>query len=74
MAQVHDELCLTGPEEVFEDPRTRRDLVWHMSNPEIEMRVPVRCSYGISSKNWSEASAGEIKESPEEGFAFEHLK
>jgi len=74
MAQVHDELCLTGPEEVFEDPRTRRDLVWHMSNPEIEMRVPVRCSYGISSKNWAEASAGETKESPEEGFAFEHLK
>lgn len=73
-AQVHDELLLRAPTEVLEDPRTKRDIVYHMSHPDVDMRVPVRCSYGLSAKNWAEASAGEIKEDYEETGEFSHLR
>lgn len=59
LLQVHDELLFEGPSEVINDPRTARDIIGIMENPNVELRVPIRCSYGISESNWAEASAGE---------------
>lgn len=73
-AQVHDELLLKGPHEVMHDPRVKRDLICHMSHPDIEMRVPVRCSHGLSDKNWAEASSGEQQEYFDQSENFEYIK
>lgn len=61
VATVHDELLFEGPTEIIEDPRTISDIVSCMEHPAIEktLRVPIRCSYGLSRKHWREAADGE---------------
>lgn len=54
-AMVHDECLFEAPIEIAKDPRTIRDLVALMESPDIELRVPVRCSVGYSENNWAEA-------------------
>lgn len=63
VATVHDELLFEGPVNEVSDPRTIQDIIACMEHPTIEdkLRVPIRCSYGISAKNWREASEGESK-------------
>ncbi len=58
-ALVHDEMLLQAPIEIAYDPRTSRDLAAIMEHPTIEndLRVPIRCAVGISSKHWAEACA-----------------
>lgn len=58
-ASVHDEILFEAPIEIAEDPRTQRDLVACLENPSVELRVPIRCSIGVSSKNWREAGSDE---------------
>jgi DNA polymerase-1 len=58
---VHDEVLIEGPVADIYDDRTVRDLINLMEHPNIELRIPVRCSYGRSKKNWREAGAEELK-------------
>lgn len=58
IASVHDETLFYGPTEIIRDPRTVRDLVNILEHPLIPLRVPIRCAYGISEKNWKEACKG----------------
>jgi DNA polymerase-1 len=57
IANVHDEALFEGPEEMIRDPRTVHDLAACFETPNIELRVPIRCSAGISNVNWREAGA-----------------
>lgn len=59
IAQVHDELLFQGPTDVIRDPRTIRDIIGVMEHPPIDIRVPLRCSYGISEKSWRDAGSEE---------------
>lgn len=76
VTQVHDELVMVGPTEVFDDPRTARDIVAILEDVHV-LRVPVRFRYGISDKNWKEA-AGQEKAIPldevKRAGRLEHLK
>lgn len=63
-ASVHDEVLFQAPTEIARDPRTIRDLIGIMESPLIPLRVPVRCAYGISEKNWKEASKGPPEPAP----------
>lgn len=58
-ATVHDELLIRGPTELIEDPRTISDYVSAFESPGIleKLRVPIRATYGVSSKHWREASS-----------------
>lgn len=56
VASVHDETLFTAPTEVANDPRTVRDLAYVLENPACKLRVPIKCSAGVSDKNWYEAS------------------
>lgn len=57
VASVHDELLFRGPTKLIEDTRTIYDIVSLMEHPSIEdrLRVPIRCTYGTSSKSWFDA-------------------
>lgn len=59
-AMVHDECLFECPIDVANDPRTIRDLVCLMESPDIELRVPVRCSVGVSVNNWYEAGSDDV--------------
>lgn len=59
-AIVHDEILFEAPIEVARDFRTIRDLVALMESPDIDLRVPVRCSVGVSANNWYEAGSDEV--------------
>jgi len=56
VASVHDEILLQAPIEIANDPRTIRDLVAFMETLTIPLRVPIRCSVGMSAKDWKSAS------------------
>lgn len=62
-AIVHDEAVFQMPTEIANDFRTKRDLVSIMESPAIEkdLRVPIRCAIGVSSKHWAEASSDETQ-------------
>lgn len=58
-ASVHDELVFEGPEHVIRSPSLINYVAGVMEEaPDIEtkLRIPMRSSMGISSKNWKEAS------------------
>lgn len=55
MAQVHDDLTSTMPQEWAGDPRTRLGLLAMMETAPCELRVPLRCAIGWSVKHWREA-------------------
>lgn len=59
VASVHDEILFIAPTEVANDPRTKRDLVGLLEQPDVKLRVPIRWSVGISDKNWKEASSSD---------------
>lgn len=59
-ALVHDEAVFEAPTEIANDFRTQRDLVALMESPDIDLRVPVRCSIGVSAKNWYEAGSDDV--------------
>lgn len=54
---VHDSIMLTGPIDVIYDQRTAFDIVSVMEHPTIDdiLRVPIRCSYGLSRLSWYDA-------------------
>lgn len=56
IAIVHDEIVFIAPIGVANDWRTQRDLIGFMETLVIPLRVPMRCSIGVSSKCWAEAS------------------
>lgn len=79
MASVHDDTVFRMPKEVFEDPRTLRDLVGCLESPHFPLRVPVRVAVGVSDKNWKLASKGPPEPKPliydkSECGQLEHLK
>lgn len=75
VAQVHDEVLLTGPTELIRDERTLLGVISHMESPDVpELRVPIRCSYGYSEQNWREASSGEQRYMWEHAGNFDHLR
>lgn len=69
---VHDEVVMIAPTEVANDPRVQRDILHIMEHPDIELRVPIRCSLGVSSENWLKAakSAKAIKYEGFENFSY----
>lgn len=78
VAVVHDEVLFQAPIDIATDPRTVRDLVALMESPPIELRVPVRCSVGISLDNWAHAGADDnakplLYNRSEAGY-LEHIK
>jgi DNA polymerase-1 len=56
IASVHDETLLEAPNEIANDPRTTRDIVDILEHPGVDLRVPIRVSYGRSTGNWRDAS------------------
>jgi DNA polymerase-1 len=58
---VHDELVLEGPSELMHDPRLVRDVTNVMEHPAIQLRVPLRVSYGVGDRSWLEAGSQELK-------------
>lgn len=54
VGSVHDETLFTAPHEIANDPRVHRDLVGILESPLVEdvLRVPIRCSIGVSAVNW----------------------
>lgn len=58
---IHDEFLFEGPTELINDPRTVRDIIDILEHPRIKLRVPVRCSYGLSDKDWYSAGLAEAK-------------
>lgn len=65
IACVHDEILFEAPIEIANNPQTIRDLVLLLENPPIKLRVPIRCSVGISEKSWYDASTkGEDMQQP----------
>lgn len=63
VAIVHDEILFHGPKSVVSSEDFLRSCLLTMETPTptIPLRVPVRCSYGYSDKNWLEASKVEAK-------------
>jgi DNA polymerase-1 len=56
VSSVHDETLFEGPSEIIEDPRTIRDLVLCLEDPQVELRIPIRVSAGLSRETWKQAS------------------
>jgi len=58
-ANVHDEVLMDGPEEVFRDEKIQQRIREVMETPTIDFRVPIRTGLGISSENWAIAAGDE---------------
>ncbi len=56
LGSVHDSSLMEGPTEIIRDPLFIRDVMGIMEHPNCELSLPIRCSYGISDNNWSDAS------------------
>jgi DNA polymerase I-like protein with 3'-5' exonuclease and polymerase domains len=56
IAIVHDEMVFVAPDELANDPRTIRDMVGTLENPNANISVPIRWSIGVSNKNWLDAA------------------
>lgn len=76
IALVHDEIVLQAPIEIAFDPRTQRDLIGFMETLVIPLRVPMRCSIGVSANSWKEASknAKVLQYDTHECRQLEHLR
>jgi DNA polymerase I-like protein with 3'-5' exonuclease and polymerase domains len=77
VASVHDEVLLEMPTAVAHDPRTARDLANLMEHPPFELRVPIRCSIGVSDHTWAQAGSddvsGPVSYDPSECGLFDHV-
>lgn len=60
-ALVHDEILFHGPTETVNDPSVIRELIECLEQPEVKLAIPLRCTYGTSSKSWYEAGLPELK-------------
>lgn len=60
VAQVHDEELFEG-ETAFlkseDGKRVLNDIVWLMEHPQVDLKIPVRTSCGVSEKTWAEAGS-----------------
>lgn len=56
-ANVHDEILISCPLELLEDPEVHSHIDGILENPSIPFRVPIRTDTGISAKNWAEAKS-----------------
>lgn len=55
---VHDATVIHGPTEALRDPRTVAAVAYVLENPPSvagKLRVPLRCSVGVSERDWCEA-------------------
>lgn len=52
---VHDEIVMTMPKEQYNEEE-RVKLAQILEHPSVSIRVPIRCSIGVSENNWLEAS------------------
>lgn len=57
IAQVHDELLMEVPESEVNDPRLRATVLDVLEHPRVELRVPLRCTWGFSGEHWHGASS-----------------
>lgn len=64
-AVVHDEILFHGPTDIIESQETIAELIECLESPtvvpEIQLSIPLRCTYGTSSKSWYEAGLPELK-------------
>lgn len=56
IGSVHDDTLTEGPRECFEDPRTLPAIASILEATDVTLRVPLRCSAGVSDANWLAAS------------------
>lgn len=61
IASVHDQTLFIAPTEVANDPRTLVDLVALMEDTTLKdiLRIPIRCTVGVSERHWREADSDE---------------
>jgi DNA polymerase I-like protein with 3'-5' exonuclease and polymerase domains len=57
VAIVHDELLLMVPLDILHDPQLHTDLLAIMESPARPIKVPIRCSLGVSAESWKGAGA-----------------
>jgi DNA polymerase-1 len=60
-AVVHDEVLFHGPTDVIDDPRTVHKVIECLEQPEVDLSLPLRCSYGTSAQSWYHAGLAEAK-------------
>lgn len=58
-ALVHDEVLIHGPSDVINS--SYRAFIELLEQPDIDLSIPLRCSYGISDKSWYDAGVPELK-------------
>ena len=58
-AIVHDEVLIHGPTDVIN--QSVRAFIEVLEQPDVELLIPLRCSYGISDKSWYDAGLPELK-------------
>ena len=58
-ALVHDEILFHGPTEVIES--CIGEIIPILENPSVKLSIPLRCTYGTSSKSWYDAGLPEWK-------------
>lgn len=56
LAQVHDEIVLTGPTDLLESLDFQVKVTTLLESPDVELRVPLRWALGTSRRNWARAS------------------
>jgi len=56
---IHDACPIYAPAELAADPRFARDVCAILERQQVELRVPVRTSCGISARHWAEADSDE---------------
>lgn len=61
LCNVHDEILFMAPTEIANDERTQIGLVSFMEAVQdacpVPLRIPIRCSIGVSDKSWYHAGA-----------------
>lgn len=58
-AIVHDEVLIHGPTDIIE--RSVPTFIEALEQPDVELLIPLRCSYGVSDKSWYDAGLAESK-------------
>jgi hypothetical protein len=70
MAQVHDDLSMTMPTYLAEDPIVQREIAGIMEESVlpagVSLRVPLRVAIGTSRIDWRRASKGVLKDKSDE--------
>jgi hypothetical protein len=47
---------MIAPTAIANDPRTHRDILACLENPDVDLRVPIICTLGVSDVDWKTAS------------------